>query len=309
MALERTWELDSAGARTLDRRPAVRRPRPPRALRRPRLVHRLRLGDGQLRRCRRPPSFAEKAMASSTGDGASSTTSSPPWTSSSSASRRAAPARFETNERGRARVHRRRRARHDRAPRPGRHHRSRRARACMREETSGRDASRSGRHSRRRPASSSSTPTAPSTRPTCRRRAPLVARVHEGRIARLYLTCGGNWDGETQQQRARAPPASSAHAWSGAGRDRARRGRRPDHVAGGHRGGRRADGAPLRGAPRRHGARDRAPRLTARAVRRAGPARSPPTELATATGIDDRYAREWLEQQAISGLVDVRRAR
>ncbi len=28
----------------------------------------------------------------------------------------------------------------------------------------------------------------------------LVARVHEGRIARLYLTCGGNWDSETQQR-------------------------------------------------------------------------------------------------------------
>jgi 2-polyprenyl-3-methyl-5-hydroxy-6-metoxy-1,4-benzoquinol methylase len=28
-------------------------------------------------------------------------------------------------------------------------------------------------------------------------------------------------------------------------------------------------------------------------------------ELATETGIDERYAREWLEQQAISGLVDV----
>ncbi len=27
-----------------------------------------------------------------------------------------------------------------------------------------------------------------------------VVRVHEGRIARLYLTCGGNWDAETQRQ-------------------------------------------------------------------------------------------------------------
>ncbi len=28
----------------------------------------------------------------------------------------------------------------------------------------------------------------------------VVVTVHEGRIARLFLTCGGNWDAETQRQ-------------------------------------------------------------------------------------------------------------
>jgi hypothetical protein len=28
----------------------------------------------------------------------------------------------------------------------------------------------------------------------------VIAKVHEGRIARLFLTCGGNWDAETQRQ-------------------------------------------------------------------------------------------------------------
>jgi hypothetical protein len=28
----------------------------------------------------------------------------------------------------------------------------------------------------------------------------VVAHVHEGRIARLFLTCGGNWDTETQER-------------------------------------------------------------------------------------------------------------
>ena len=28
----------------------------------------------------------------------------------------------------------------------------------------------------------------------------LVVTIHEGRIARLYLTCGGNWDAETQRR-------------------------------------------------------------------------------------------------------------
>jgi hypothetical protein len=28
----------------------------------------------------------------------------------------------------------------------------------------------------------------------------VIAKVHEGRIARLFLTCGGNWDAETQRR-------------------------------------------------------------------------------------------------------------
>ena len=28
----------------------------------------------------------------------------------------------------------------------------------------------------------------------------VVVTVHEGRIARLFITCGGNWDAETQRQ-------------------------------------------------------------------------------------------------------------
>jgi hypothetical protein len=28
----------------------------------------------------------------------------------------------------------------------------------------------------------------------------VIAKIHEGRIARLFLTCGGNWDAETQRQ-------------------------------------------------------------------------------------------------------------
>jgi hypothetical protein len=28
----------------------------------------------------------------------------------------------------------------------------------------------------------------------------VIAKVHEGRIARLFLTCGGSWDAETQRQ-------------------------------------------------------------------------------------------------------------
>ena len=28
----------------------------------------------------------------------------------------------------------------------------------------------------------------------------IVVHVHEGRIDRLYLTCGGNWDVETQER-------------------------------------------------------------------------------------------------------------
>ena len=28
----------------------------------------------------------------------------------------------------------------------------------------------------------------------------IVAKVHEGRIARLFIACGGNWDAETQRQ-------------------------------------------------------------------------------------------------------------
>jgi hypothetical protein len=28
----------------------------------------------------------------------------------------------------------------------------------------------------------------------------IIAKVHEGRIARMFLTCGGSWDAETQRQ-------------------------------------------------------------------------------------------------------------
>ncbi|MEO7351175.1 MAG: hypothetical protein ABIW17_04675 [Marmoricola sp.] len=28
----------------------------------------------------------------------------------------------------------------------------------------------------------------------------IIAKIHEGRIARLFITCGGNWDAETQRQ-------------------------------------------------------------------------------------------------------------
>ena len=54
----------------------------------------------------------------------------------------------------------------------------------------------------------------------------IVARVHEGRIARLYLTCGGNWDAATQRQ-VRETTGELGAGLSGAGRDRARRGHRP----------------------------------------------------------------------------------
>ena len=39
------------------------------------------------------------------------------------------------------------------------------------------------------------------------------------------------------------------------------------------------------------------------ALRDGGPATAP--ELATRAGIDARYAREWLEQQAVAGILDV----
>ncbi len=28
----------------------------------------------------------------------------------------------------------------------------------------------------------------------------VVVTIHEGRIVRLFLTCGGNWDAETQRR-------------------------------------------------------------------------------------------------------------
>ena len=40
-----------------------------------------------------------------------------------------------------------------------------------------------------------------------------------------------------------------------------------------------------------------------RALAQSGPATS--TQLAQSAGIDERYAREWLEQQAVSGVLEV----
>ena len=96
----------------------------------------------------------------------------------------------------------------------------------------------------------------------------IVAHVHEGRIDRLYLTCGGNWDVETQE-RVHARPVSSVRDWSGPGHD----GRRDHPRPGRHRGRRRDHGTPVHGDARIPRARDGAPRLAARAVRR--PRRTP----------------------------------